>query len=335
LAITDFIAYYSFYLICTVALNLQFGCAGIPNFGLSLSVAGGAFAVGYLPGRLAVLLYMQGSNLDFVNNNTAVVAIINAKLGHDPVALAAIFGATLTLSILTAGFLGYVSAFPAIRLRADYLVMTLIAMAEAIRVIGNYYPPIAGGTLGVQIPDLFAFFGDFRSIGAAMFCLAVAIVLFLVTEKALKSPFGRLLRAIRDEETTAESVSKDTNRIKMTAMILGSVIAAFAGVLFALYTNAVVAQAFTRADWTFWPFLMVLVGGAGNNKGAAAGAFSVVLARRAITVTKHSFQFLLPFDAAWLEPMLLGVVLILVMMFRPQGIIPERPMTTMDHETDR
>jgi branched-chain amino acid transport system permease protein len=323
-------AFYSFYLILSVALNLQFGCAGIPNFGLSLSVAGGALVVGYLPGRLAMLIYMQGSNLDFVNNNTEVLSIINAKLEHDPVALVAIYGATFALAMVTAAFLGYAAAFPAIRLRADYLVMTLIAMAEAIRVIGKNYPPIAGGTLGVQVPDAFAFFGDFRSIGAAAFCLAIATVLFLVTGKALKSPFGRLLRAIRDEETTAESVSKDKNRIKMTAMMFGSVFAGLAGVLFALYTNAVVAQAFTRADWTFWPFLMVLVGGTGNNRGAAAGAFFVVAARRAISISKHSFQFLLPFDAVWLEPMLLGATLILVMMFRPQGMIPEKPMKTRD-----
>lgn len=328
-------AFYSFYLIVSVALNLQFGCAGMPNFGLSLSVAGGAFVVGYFPGRLAMLLYMGGSNLDFINNNTEVLTIINAKLQHDPVAGAAIFGATFALAIVVAAFLGYLAAFPAIRLRADYLVMTLIAMAEAIRVIGNNYPPIAGGTLGVQVPDAFAFFGDFRSIGAAAFCLASATVLFLVTEKLLRSPFGRLLRAIRDEETTAESVSKDKNRIKMTAMILGSVVAALAGVLFALYTNAVVAQAFTRGDWTFWPFLMVLVGGTGNNKGAATGAFFVVLARRTITISKHSFQFLLPFDAVWLEPMLLGATLILVMMFRPQGIIPEKPMKTKDFAMGR
>jgi branched-chain amino acid transport system permease protein len=332
LVATDFMAWYSVYLIASVALNLQYGYTGIPNFGLSLSVAAGAFVVGYLPGRLAMLFFMPGQHLDFITDNSQLLSIINARLQSDPLAIIVIFAASLALAILVAAILGYVATFPAIRLREDYLVMTLIAMAEAIRIIGDFYDPIAGGTLGVQVPDPFIFFGNFRGIGSAAFCFAFALVLFLLMDKLVSSPFGRLLRAVRDEETTAESVSKNTKSIKMEVMIIGSIIASIAGVLFAFYSSAVVADGFGRVDWTSWPFLMVLVGGKSNNKGAAVGTFCVVAARRSIALGKHSIQFLIPFNVVWFEPMLLGVTLILIMMFRPQGMVPEKSMKTKAFE---
>jgi branched-chain amino acid transport system permease protein len=325
LIISDIVVYIGIYLIVVIALNLEYGCTGIPNIGLSFSVASGALTVGYLMGRIAMSMYSIDSSLDFVSDNSYVCSLINAEFRSYPLNAILLSLVTMLIAIIFSVFISLVAAYPAIRLRADYLMMTLIAMAEAIRIVGNAYTPIAGGTLGVQVPDIFSFFGSFRYMGATVIILVTCIAVFVIAEKITRSPFGRLLRAVRENEVSVESVGKSVNRIRIKVLALGSAIAALAGVLYSFYFCAVVAQAYNRTDWSFWPWLIMMVGGTGNNRGAALGTIIVIIARRMIIFSKYYFTGLLPFDVIWLEPILLGVSLILIMAFKPQGILPEKP----------
>ncbi len=308
-----------------VALNLQYGYAGIPNFGLALSVAGGAYVTGALTGRIAMMVYGVGKGLDFMLDNNQITASLNAILVKDPWGGVAIF----LLIVLIAGTLnaglGFVASYPAIRLKAEYLIMVLIAMAEGIRVIGINYYPLVGGTFWVSVPDLFAWMGSMRTIGLTLIIFAFAIVMFLVAQGMATSPFGRVIKAMRDNEVAAECVGKDVVGLKIRMMVLGAVIASIAGVLNAFQTQAVLSSAYTRTDWTFWPWLMLMVGGRANNIGSAVGASTVITARRLIVFFKHDLQPFIPFSVVWLEQILLGTFLIIVMMVRPQGLIPEKP----------
>jgi len=119
-----------------------------------LPVAGGAFVAGYFPGRFAAWLFGINPGLDYVNNNSQVLNLVSVGLRQDVPLSIGLFLVTLVLAVLVGALLGYAASFPAIRLREDYLAITLLAMAEGIRVIGNNYSPIVGGTLGVGVADV-------------------------------------------------------------------------------------------------------------------------------------------------------------------------------------
>lgn len=113
----------------------------------------------------------------------------------------------------------------------------------------------------------------------------------------------------------------------------GSAIAGIAGSLWSFYCGTVLAAAYTRTYWTFWPWLMAMIGGMGNNIGALVGVATVIIFRRLIIYYKYSLEAYIPFSVVWLEQILLALALILVMMFRPQGIIPEKPAKTKIKKT--
>ena len=106
-------------------------------------------------------------------------------------------------------------------------------------------------------------------------------------------------------------------------------LAAIAGALYAFYVGGTIAFAYDRASWTFWPFLMILIGGLANNKGVLIGTLLFVTLRKFIIYFKDSFQGYVPFDVIWLDFLLLGIILLAVLLYRPQGIFIEKPTPTI------
>jgi len=328
--IVDLLAFFAVYLILALSLNLEFGYTGLPNFGKVLLVAGGAYIVAAFSGRFSQLVLNAAIGKDFIKDNAAVMAEVNTRFSQEIYAALLVFFTTIILAALIGGVLGYLASYPAIRLREDYLGMTLLAIGEIARVVGQNYEPIAGGTLGVQVPDPFAWAGEVRFLAFTLVLLAFAGLIYLYAERLARSPLGRLLRSIRDNDKAAEALGKDSTRIRIKILVVGSAIAGMAGALYSFYAGGVVATAFNRVDWTFWPWLILIIGGAANNVGVAAGAFIFIGARRVIEFYKDSFTFL-PFDAVWLEYLLLGVILIVVLIYRPEGVIPEKPTPTISN----
>jgi len=326
----DLIATFAVYLIISLSLNLEFGYAGIPNFGKVLAVAGGAFTVGFFPGRIVAWLLGIGPGLDYIAHNAEIVTQVNQVLKNDPTFALALFSATLIIAGIIGAALGFIACYPAIRLREDYLGITLLAMGEAIRVIGYNYPPIIGGTLGVMVPDPFAWAEELRYTVISLAMLGISILALFYLERFVRTPLGRMLRAIRDNENVAESLGKDVTRVRMKTIIMSSVIGSIGGALYAFYTSGVISLAYHRATWTFWPWVMVILGGAANNVGAVLGTFTFVTVRKLITFYKEQLTPLIPFSVVWLDFLLLGVALILIQMYRPEGIVPEKPTFTLD-----
>ncbi|MFQ6123532.1 MAG: branched-chain amino acid ABC transporter permease [Candidatus Heimdallarchaeota archaeon] len=336
--IMELLAFFSIYFIISVSLNLQYGYAGVPNFGMVLPVAGGAYVTGAIAGRIAMWYYgpfidpdtgelvvdpISGKPLDFIDNNNLVTSLVNKSLANDPIGGIMIFLITMTIAILVAFVLGYVASRPAIRLRADYLIIVLITMGEAIRIIGTNYPRLVGGTLWVSVPDIFLWVGDRRSYIYVFLLVGTGLLVWMMVQRMISSPYGRMLKAVRENEMTAETMGKDVVAIKTLILVVGSGIAGIAGVLWSFYSKVVIAAAFLRADYTFWPWLMIMIGGLGNNRGAAAGAGSVIVFRRLLYFYKHNIARFFPFSVIYLEQLLLGIALLLFIMFRPQGLIPE------------
>lgn len=322
----------SIYVIIVLSLNLEFGHLGVPNFGKMLGVAVGALFTAWFSSRFAVFLYnmMNPSNQlivkDYVMQNSFIVSQVNAWLSGEPLASWLLFFVTVALSTLVGGIIGLVTVYPSVKLKEDYLGITLLAMAEAVRIIGYNYTPIAGGTNGMQLPDPFVNFGTSRYSFYAVLLLAFAAFVSLIYAKMLKSPLGRTLKAIRENEESANSIGKNITAYRLRAMFFGTSTAALAGSLYAFYTINVVATAFDRVTWTFWPWVMLLLGGLGSNLGAIVGTFVFVILRALIIFYKQQLTAFVPFDVIWLDYLLLSIAIISVLMLKPKGILPEKPI---------
>jgi len=320
----DLMAMFATYLILNLSLCLEFGYAGIPNFGKVLFVAGGAYLVGGFTGRLASwLMGIQG--LDFVTNNMLVIFTINSRLSGDVGMGLLIFVPSILFAIVVGSLLGYLASFPAIRLREDYLGMTLLSMGEVARVIGNNYHELVGGSLGVQVPDPLAWAGDLRFALASVAILGFALLVWVFVDRIGRSPLGRTLRAIRDNETAAEALGKDVSGYRVRTLIVSSAIAALCGALYAFYTGGVVATTYNRMWWTFWPWLMVILGGAANSRGVLVGSLASAVVIKLVNLYKGYLEPFLPFDVIWAESMMLGMIMIAMLIRRPEGILPEEP----------
>jgi branched-chain amino acid transport system permease protein len=109
-------------------------------------------------------------------------------------------------------------------------------------------------------------------------------------------------------------------------------IGAIAGGLDAFKAGGIISTMYQRNTWTFWPWVMVILGGSANNMGTVVGVLAFTTLRRVIDYFKTSLDPFVPFSVVWLEPLLLGVLLILIQLYRPEGLIPEKPTHTLGWE---
>lgn len=329
--IVDLLAIFAVYVIVNLSLNMEFGYTGIPNFGKVLAVGAGAFVAASIPGR--IFADLAGIEGDYIADNLLIVSQINIWLVDNVGIGFVVFFLTLGIAAAVGGGLGLLTSYPAIRLRGDYLAITLLAFGESIRIIGNNFTPLVGGTLGVQVPDPLSFLpNELRFTVATIGMVLIAIAVFVYSERMMRSPLGRLLRAVRDNEVAAESIGKNTKQIRIKVIIVSAALAAIGGALYAFYVGGTIAFAYDRASWTFWPFLMILIGGLANNKGVLVGTFIFVTIRKLITFFKDSLEGFVPFDVVWLDFLLLGIILLVVLLYRPQGIFVEKSTSTISYE---
>lgn len=331
--IVDLLTLLGVFIIISLSLNIEFGYAGIPNFGKLLAVAGGAFFVGAVPGRVLAYVYGLLGKYDYIDENAKVMSILGNILGASPLISIALLIVSLILAAAVGAILGFIASYPAIRLREDYLAITLLAMGEILRTIGYNYKDLIGGTLGISVPDPFRWIGgELRLALAASIIMAVAIIMFIYVELLSRSPVGRALRAMRDNEVVAEAYGKDIVKLRMKTLMIGSAIGAIGGALYAFLSGSVNAYGYDRVIYTFWPWVMVVIGGAANNFGVLLGATLFVTLRKLIIFYKSYLQPYLPFDVVWLEYLFLGTALLIVLIYRPEGIIPEKPTHTLSRK---
>jgi len=294
------------YIIVTLSLNLEYGFGGVPNFGKTLAVAGGAFIAGFLPGRVLAAIFGIGIGIDYATNNSLIIQQIDSILISNPLLSIGLLISIIGLVMLFGAFLGLIMAYPVAKLRSDYLGMVFLAAGQIILVIGNFYMPLVGGPFGVTLPDPYLWLsnypilgltpGEMRNVSAIFIMLIIALCVYIYVQRLTTSPLGRVLRAIRDDENSALALGKDVQRKRILVTITASSLAALAGTMYGLYGTYVVSSSFSRADWTFLPWVMLIIGGAANNKGVVAGTFIFVSVRQVINYFRDSLAPLLPFD---------------------------------------
>jgi len=154
--------------------------------------------------------------------------------------------------------------------------------------------------------------------------LAIMAVIYLSIERAIRSPWGRVLRAIREDEVASAMSGKDIFKFKMQSLIFGSMIMGVGGALYAHYTKAISPDVFTPLLGTFIIWVMLMAGGSGNNKGAILGAFVIWFIW---AIGTNFLTDLLPYTlkarAPYIRFLIIGILLEIILIYRPQGLMGE------------
>src|SRR3989442_5120771 len=158
------------------------------------------------------------------------------------------------------GALGFLSSFPAIRLREDYLGMLLLGSAQLFQIFLGGTRDLVGGSAGIQVPDVFKWAEALGVRDIAVFGVfsVFAVLVYVYLERTARSPLGRTLRAVRDNEVASRALGKDDVAIRRNVIIVASAISAMAGALLTFYAGSVGSETWTRYEWTFWIWVMVI-----------------------------------------------------------------------------
>lgn len=298
------------YGILALGLNAQYGAAGLPNFGYVALFAAGAFTAALVlvppPEPGAATTVVVGLGLPF------------------PVALLAAAAAGGIFALVMGGV--------SLRLGGHSLAIVTFAFAQIFGAFLSGEEWLTGGQFGIApVPQPLR-----ETVGSAVHYLfiylglsaVVAAACFWLAERTASSPFGRVLRGIREDETAAAALGKNTGSFKLTAFVFGGALAGVAGGLWVGSIGSVHVGQFVPIV-TFIIWLAMLLGGVGNNRGVLVGALLLISLREG-TRFLEGVPFLEAASAAnpsllpSLRYVLIGLALIVVVRFAPRGVIPER-----------
>jgi branched-chain amino acid transport system permease protein len=305
--IADAFAYLVFFAVIALTfaltalgLNLQWGATGLFNVGVAGFVAVGAYTSAILtsppsPGRLGGLAW--------------------------PIA-AGWLGAALAAGLAALG----VGALT-LRLRRDYLAIATFGIAVTIQLLAMNLIPLTGGPFGIHgVPRPFTGLIASplgRNVAYAILVAALVAVVYQALERLVRSPWGRVLRGIREDETAAAALGKSAAAFRLQAFTLGAVVMGLAGAVYAHFIGFVAPEDFLSI-LTFQVWTMLVVGGSGNNRGAIVGAVAVWALWSA---SGAALTAVLPPElqarSAALQTVLIGVALAVVLLVRPRGLLGE------------
>lgn len=234
------------------------------------------------------------------------------------------------LSVFVGGAAGILVSLSTLRLRDQtYLALFLLVFGEGFRVTVREIPFLGGENGIIQIPPLFSLSSaSFQTIAIVngVLVLGVLLVFFLLTRSLVNSPFGRSVRAVREDDVAASSVGKKTFRLKWQILAISSAMCGAAGAIYAQYEGAISPDAFmTTVTLTVW--IMVIVGGPSSAKGAVLGSVIVTAIDRGVLFTSN-LSIIPGINPLNLEYIIQGVLIIAVLVFRPGGLAKEDRITS-------
>ncbi len=278
------------YGLLALGLNLIWGGAGMVNLGLA-----GFFAVG------------------------AYTSALVTTTGHLPIA------AGWMLAPTAGGAAGLVVVLSTTRLREDYLAIVTLGFAEVVRLIAAneiWLTRGSDGISGIPGPWKAALGQDFNAAYLAML-VVVLLVVFTLVRRIDRSPYGRALRAIREDAQVAQVAGKPVLRFKAQAFAMSAAIAGLAGALYGHFTSYIAPDLFLPLI-TVYIFLSVASGGIGNPAGALVGAYLVMTLLESARFLVEFIPYVTAVQRAALKELLIAVALILVLRLMPRGLLPER-----------
>lgn len=226
----------------------------------------------------------------------------------------------LLSGVLAAGIAGLLLGLPTVRFKEDYLVAATLGMGEIIRLILLNERALTGGSTGIPRiapPELFNMIFDTK-IERFFFILVIAVFVMVLVRFIVKSPFGRVLEAIREDEIAAKSLGKNTTSRKVQILVIASLFAGLSGVLYAHVLQFINPDAF-NIDLMIYTFLIVVFGGAGYFWGPIAGTAILYIV---FELFRHIG--LPPTVYGPLRWILFSSLLIVMIIFKPKGILGEK-----------
>ncbi|MDY6965489.1 MAG: branched-chain amino acid ABC transporter permease [Halobacteriota archaeon] len=276
------------YAIFSLGLNLEWGFTGLINFGHVAFLAIGAYTT--------TILNLRG------------VPLLPSMLAG--MALAGLCGALLGI--------------PTLKLREDYLAIVTIGFSEIIRLFLLNEEWLTRGPMGPHgysrpleelIPMDYNFF-------LLLLVVVILLVCYLMLERFIKSPWGRVLKSIREDEDVPASLGKNVFSYKIQSLVIGSGIAGLAGALLAFYMQYINPMNFVPIE-TFYAWIVVVLGGSGNNRGTILGAL-ILWTFFSGTRFVQGHLPITPTQTGALRIIFIGLAMMVIMMFKPEGILGRR-----------
>jgi branched-chain amino acid transport system permease protein len=305
-----------FFALLAIGLNVHFGYTGLLNFGQIAFAMLGGFGI----------------------------AISVSKWGLP-------FWVGVLVGLVAACVLALLLGLPTLRLRADYLAIVTIAAAEALRLLFRSVSatPLTNSTLGIS-----AFNHDFVAMapwsssgrydilgtrwnGAELWTITVGWALVVLTSllvwALMRSPWGRVLRAVREDEDAARALGKNVYSFKMQSLVLGGLFGALGGMIYALGTGSAQPDQYQNAN-TFLAYGALILGGAARVLGPIIGAmllwFIIAFSDSFLSAVLAGNSVISQTDIAYARFIIIGIGIMLLMIFRPQGIIGDRREVMLD-----
>lgn len=284
-----------------LALNLQWGMGGLVNFGLFGFYMLGAYIAGLLtvqgvPPLLSLVLAMAG------------VALVSAA-----------------------------SALISVRLSEDYLAIVTLGFAECLRLVISYEAWLTQGMLGVRgiarpLQDFWPH--GLSDLGFLAVALVAVLLVYVVLEGLARSPFGRLVRATRDDPGVVEALGKSVLGVRVRVFAIGGAILGLAGGLHAFYYTYIDPTQFGPII-TAYAFMAVVVGGRGSNRGVLVSAFTLILLLEGSRFLVDIVPGLGASELAAIRLFLVGVGLVALLIFKPDGFGREPRSVLADKTSSR
>jgi len=270
------------YIILTLSLNLIVGYTGLPALGHAAFSCIGAYTS----------------------------SLLALNIGLSP-------WIGLLIGACVAAFSGVVIGYPAVRLKGDYLALATFGLGVIVYSIAKNWVSLTRGPMGLPGIPGFSILGfGLSEIWSYLLLVSIFVVIIIfVIKRIVNSPFGRILRSIREDEIASEALGKDTTRHKLLVFIIGAFFAGIAGSLYAHYITFIDPSSFTVME-SITILLMVIFGGMGSISGSVVGAVILV-------VLPELLRFIgMPSSiAAPMRQMIYGLLLVVLMVKRPQGIM--------------
>lgn len=275
------------YMLLTIGLNLQYGYTGLINFGVVAFFAIGAYT--------SALLTLRGWPL----------------------------APAFAVATVVAAIVAYPIGLLSLRLTDDYLAVVTLGFSETVRLAIQQERWLTNGVQGLPgIPRLFGGLGvggPAELATLAMLVLANAAAVGLVI-RLVRSPYGRLIQAIRDDEVAVTALGKDPRRLKVQVFMLGSALAGLAGAFYAHFITYLSPDQFLPLV-TFYVWIAMIIGGTGRTSGAIAGSLILMVFLEGSRFVRDWVPGVSEVHLASLRLAIVGLALILFTLYRPQGIM--------------
>jgi branched-chain amino acid transport system permease protein len=286
------------YSVLALGLNVQWGFTGLFNAGIA-----GFFAVGaYVQAILTTPIYRDHLG------------------GYNwPIPLAMLVAMVMSAAV------AWVVAKICIRLRSDYLAIATIGIAEIIRLVMKNEIWATNGPRGVsQIPKAFEGLAQpWNTLAFLAMVLGIVLVIYIALERARTAPWGRVMTAIRENESAAAAAGKNIEGFRLESFVIGSALMGLAGALMAQYLKQIDPNVSDPLTATFLVWVMLIAGGSANNRGAVLGAMLMWTVWSATEILTSRLPDEFAIRSAYVRIFLIGLILQFILQRRPQGILPE------------